>query len=63
MNLSAENFDRAALFVNTHARPIDRCLFACNYSGQTLKVLFARDAPGKRGAICKCVPEFIEKNL
>jgi hypothetical protein len=31
--------------------------------GQTLKVLFARDAHGKRCAICKFVPEFIEKNL
>jgi HEPN domain-containing protein len=34
-----------------------------NYSGQTLKVLFARDDPGKRCVICKLVPEFIEKNL
>jgi hypothetical protein len=37
--------------------------FKGNYSGQTLKVLFARDDPGKRCAICKFVPEFIEKNL
>jgi hypothetical protein len=31
--------------------------------GQTLKVLFAREACGKMGWVCKCVPEFIEKNL
>jgi hypothetical protein len=30
---------------------------------QTLKVLFARDACGKTGFVCKCVPEFFEKNL
>lgn len=28
MNLSAENFARAATFVKTHARAVDRCLFA-----------------------------------
>jgi hypothetical protein len=35
----------------------------CYYSGQTLKVLFARDDPVKRGVICTLVSEFIEKNL
>lgn len=49
MNLSAENFDRAALFVNTHARPIDRCLFAYHFNagsaGDVLDALRAFQNP------------------
>ena len=33
MKLSKENFNQAALFINTHARAVDRCLFAYHFDG------------------------------
>jgi hypothetical protein len=41
---------------------IKRLMFVGNYSGQNLKVSFARDDGVKTDVSCKSFPDFIEKN-
>ena len=49
MNLSAENFNRAAMFVKTHARAVDSCLLAYHFehgsAGDLLDALIAYQNP------------------